>query len=88
MHTHIGECVLVDRVFSLLCTTTSYERISIIRETSELKFNLAVTPWPLRGTSERRCFLFNYTTMSALSEGLTLLLFKKKFKVEWNLLNM
>lgn len=52
--------------------------ISITTETSELKFHLTVTLRPLPGTSERRCFLFNNTTIFALSEGLTLLLFYKE----------
>lgn len=58
---------------------------SQLQETSELKFHLTVTPWPLPGTSEHRCFLFNNTTMFALSEELSLLLFKKKFKAGRNL---
>ncbi len=94
MLTHIyGVCVSVcgwvDRDICFFSAVRHPTRaISITRETSELKFHLTVTPWPLPGTSEHCCFLFNNTTMFALSEGLSLLLFKKKFKVGRNLLNI
>lgn len=44
--------------------------ISITRQTWDLKFHLTVTPRPLPGTSEYCWFLFNYTTMFALSLSL------------------
>lgn len=94
MLTHIyGVCVRVlsvgvDRGICFFSAVRHPTRaISITRATSELKFHLTVTPWPLPGTSQHCCFLFNNTAVFALSEGSSLLLFKKKFKVGRNLLN-
>lgn len=59
-------------------STVQHPTISITRGTWELKFHLTVTLWPLVGTSEHSWYLFNYTTMFALSEEISLLLFKKE----------
>lgn len=41
---------------------------AITKEILELKFHLAVTPWPLAGTSELCWFLFNNINMFVLSK--------------------